>query len=190
MTKSMTRNILQSIMSTRSALVGTALLLLSAPGCVNAYIQNIGGDTHQVFQRIYTTDWNTAWQATLEALKHSSLDISNAESGYLQTKWIDNTAEKNFTDSFGQADSYLKAQYRFQVSLSKGFYKHKPTVKVSIQKEQMVQKDALEGWRQVETDSIDETTLLYRVGRLIYVRVKLAQLEEIKTKKELQNSGF
>ena len=164
--------------------------MLFTPGCVNAYIQNMGGDTNQVFQRIYTTDWNTAWQATLEALKHSSLDISNQESGYLQTKWIDNTAEKNFADSFGEADNYLKAQYRFQVSLSKGFFKHKSTVKISIQKEQMIQKDALEGWRPVETDTVDETTLLYRIGRLIYVRLKLSKIEELKAKKEIQNTGF
>ncbi len=118
------------------------------------------------------------------------MDISNAESGYLQTKWIDNTAEKNFTDSFGEADNYLKAQYRFQVSLSKGFFNHKPTIKVSIEKEQLIQKDALEGWRPVETDSIDETTLLYRIGRLIYVRIKLAKIEELKARKEIQNSGF
>jgi hypothetical protein len=177
-------------MKKKPALFAIAFFLLFATGCVNAYIQNIGGDTNQVFQRIYTTDWNTAWQATLEALKHNPLDISNQESGYLQTKWVDNTAEKNFADSFGEADSYLKAQYRFQVSLSKGFFKHKPTVKVSIQKEQMIQKDALEGWRPVETDSIDENTLLYRIGRLIYVRIKLNQLDEARAKKEIQNSGF
>ncbi|MFZ9596272.1 MAG: hypothetical protein ACO3A2_09365, partial [Bdellovibrionia bacterium] len=58
-------------------------------GCLKSYVQSIGGDTANVFERIYTTDMNTAWQATLEALKHSPLDISNREAGYLQTKWVE-----------------------------------------------------------------------------------------------------
>jgi hypothetical protein len=164
--------------------------LLLSLGCVSSYLQTIGGDTNQIFQRIYTTDWDSAWQATLEALKHTPLSVSNQESGFLQTKWIDNTAEKNFTDSFGEADNYLKAQYRFQVSLSKGYFNHKPTVKVSIQKEQMVQRDALEGWNPQETDSIDENTLLYRIGRLIYVRTRMTKIEEEKTKRELKDTKF
>jgi hypothetical protein len=156
-------------------------------GCASSYIQSIGGDTNQSFERVYTTDWNIAWQATLEALKHTQIDTSNQEAGYVQTKWIDNTAEKNFIDSFGEADKYLKAQYRFQISLHKGYFKRKPTIKIRIQKEQLIQKDALEGWRPAETDSIEENTLLYRIGRLISMMTKLNQLEEQRTQRELQN---
>ena len=168
------------------------LVLMGAvgSGCVSAYKRSVGSDTSQVFRKIYLTDYNTAWQAVLDALKSSPLDISNREGGYVQTKWTDNTSERNFTDSFGGADAYLKAQYRFRVSVAKGFYNGKATVKVSVQKEQMVQRDLLEGWKPAETDSIDENTLLYRIGRIIYIRMKIAKLEEEKTKKEIENSGF
>lgn len=157
---------------------------------MTAYRQSLGADTDQVFSRIYLSDFNTAWQAALDSLKNSRLDVSNREGGNLQTRWTDNTSEKNFTDSFGDANAYLKAQYRVRVTVAKGFYNGSPSVKVSVQKEQLVQRDVLDGWKPVETDSVDEKTLLYRIGRLIYIRTKLANLEANKTNTELQQSGM
>jgi hypothetical protein len=167
-----------------------AWALAAATGCTSAYRQSVGGETAQVFNRVYLTDFNTAWQAVLDALKSSRLDVSNREGGFIQTRWTENTAEKNFTDSFGGADSYLKAQFRVRVTVAKGFYNGHPSVKVTVQKEQLIQRDVLEGWRPIETDMIDENTLLYRIGRIIYIRMKLARLEEEKTKKAIENSGF
>jgi hypothetical protein len=166
------------------------LILSTAPACVSAYKQSVGSDTAQVFARIYLTDFNTAWQSVLDSLKHSRLDVSNREGGFVQTKWTDNTAEKNFTESFGSSDSFLKAQYRFRVTVAKGFYNGQPSVKVTVQKEQLVQRDVLEGWRPIESDTVDENTLLYRIGRIIFVRMKIAYLEEEKTKKAIEGSGF
>lgn len=167
-----------------------ALAVLTNTSCTTAYLQSIGGDSAQVYERIFLTDYNTAWQSVLDALKNSRLDVSNREGGFIQSKWTDNTAEKNFTDSFAGSDSYLKAQYRLRVTIAKGYYNGQPTVKVSVEKEQMVQRDVLEGWRPIATDTIDENTLLYRVGRLIYIRMKFAKIEEEKTKKEIENTGF
>jgi hypothetical protein len=159
-------------------------------GCMSAYKQTVGGDTAQVFHRIYLTDFNTSWQAVLDAIKNARLDVSNREGGFVQTKWTDNTAEKNFVDSFGEADSYLKAQYRIRINVAKGFYNGQPSVKVSVQKEQLIQRDVLEGWRPIETDGVDERTLLYRVGRIIAIRMKMAHIEELKTQKALEDTGF
>lgn len=170
-----------------------ALLLafgMSSTSCVTAYRRSVGGETAQVFQKIYLTDFNTAWQASLDSIKHASLDVSNREAGFIQTKWAENTAEKNFVDSFGSQDSYLKAQFRFRISVSKGFYNGQPSVKVAVQKEQLVQRDVLEGWKPIESDSIDENTLLYRIGRIIHVRMKIAYLEEQKTKRAIEEAGF
>jgi hypothetical protein len=167
-----------------------AVTLLAATGCVSAYKRSIGDDTAQIFQRIYLTDFNTSWQAVLDSLKNARLDVSNREGGYIQSKWTDNTAEKNFVDSFGGAESFLKAQYRFRVNVAKGFYNGQPSVRVAVQKEQLVQRDVLEGWRSIESDTIDENTLLYRIGRIIFMRMKIAYLEEEKTRKAIESSGF
>lgn len=166
------------------------LIVATGQGCTQAYIQSLGGDETQAVERLYTTELDTAWQAVLESLKNNRLDVTNREGGYIQTKWTDNTAEKNFSDSFGGGDLYLKAQFRLRIALSKGYYNGQLVVKVSIEKEQLIQRDVLEGFRPVLSDTIDEKTLLYRIGRIIFMKMKIAKLEEIKTKKELENTRF
>ena len=158
---------------------------------MKAYVKSIGGDTEKVFQRIYVTDFNTAWQAALDALKYSRLDISNREAGYLQSRWTDNTNDKNMTNSLGSTDSYLKAQYRFRIHLAKGFYNGRSSVKVSVQKEQLIQRDVLEGWRPLLTDAIEEKTLLYRIARIITIKTKITAMEKEKAERALEilNTG-
>jgi hypothetical protein len=174
-----------------------ALLLVVLPslallpllsGCMSAYRKSVGVDNvGQVYSRRYVTDLNTAWQACLEALKTNPLDTKNTQSGYIQTKWVDNTEQRNFVDSFGDANATLKAQFRFKVNVASTFYNGEPVVKINVTKDQLVQYDVLEGWRYVETDSIDENTLLYRIGRLIYFRMKIAKLEEERINRETKN---
>src|SRR3954471_23880543 len=102
---------------------GLAVLCgLATSACTTAYKQSIGGETAGYISRIYLTDFNTGWQSILDALKHSPLDVSNREGGFVQTKWTDNTAERNFVEAFGNQDVNLRAQYRFRVSIAKGFY--------------------------------------------------------------------
>jgi hypothetical protein len=173
-------------------LAAIALTAFGSASCVNAYKQSVGGDTEKVVSRVYITDFDVAWQAVLDALKHNRLDVSNREGGFIQTRWTENTDEKNFVDSFGNADAFLKSQYRFRVTVAKGYSyeRNKQGVKVTVQKEQLVQRDVLEGWRAMETEPIEENTLLYRIGRLIFMKLKLARLEDEKTKRAIEQSGF
>lgn len=169
----------------------TLPLLLSNTGCMSAYRKSLGKDTDLSFSRIYATDFDTAWQAVLDSLKAVAIDIPSREAGFIQTRWTDNTAMKNLTDSFGGANTYLKAQYRLRVSLSKSAnYNGVPAVKVTVQKDQIVQRDVLEGWRPVETDTLEENTLLYRIGRLILIKMKQTKIEEEKIKKGLESTHF
>lgn len=139
-----------------------------------------GSEVDHIFSRVFIVDYNTAWQATLEALKRFDKTVQNRQGGLLETSWQDNTSEKNFIDSFGSDVTYLNARYRLKVSLAPGNYHGKASVKVSILKDQMIQRDMLEGWRQVVSDSIEENTFLYRIGRIIYLKLKLKQMEDQK----------
>lgn len=127
-----------------------------------------------------------AWQATLEALRRYEKVVQNRSGGILQTAWLDNTAEKNFIDSFGGDVTYVKARYRFNVSIAPGTYRGRPSVKVSILKDQMIQRELLEGWKQVRSDSIEENTFLYRIGRIIRLKMQIKQIEEEKLKRVLE----
>jgi hypothetical protein len=162
---------------------------MSLVGCVSAYRQSLGKDTENVLSKVYLTDYNTAWQSVLDATKSLRLDISNRESGFIQSRWTDNTAERNSADALGITPLYLKAQFRFKINVAKGFYQGRPSVKVSVQKEQVAQRDLLEDWRHVTTNDIEENTLLYRIGRIIYIKTKIAKLEEIRTNQAIKDAS-
>ncbi len=168
----------------------TLLLFASGTGCMKAYHEMVGGEPAKVVHRIYTTDYNTAWNAVLDALKTARFDVSNRDSGLAVTHWADNTIARNFTDSFGGTDALLKAQFRFNIQVTKGFFNGRSSVKVSVQKEQLIQRDVLEGWKPTDTEPIEENTLLYRIGRMIAIRMKLQNLEDAKTKKDLEGMKF
>ncbi len=153
---------------------------------MSAYIKSVGGDTNQVFSKIYLAEYNLAWESAMEALKASPMDVVNRENGMLQTKWIDNTAERNLIDSAGSVSNYSKAQYRFRITIAKGSLEGKTSVRMTIQKEQQIQHDVLEGWRNQETDGIQERSLIYRVGKLIEFKTKLQAVENQKIQKDLQ----
>lgn len=157
---------------------------------MEAYRKSVVGQAPKVYSKIYLIDPDTAWSASKEALKSIRIDVDNKEGGIIQTKWTDNTLDLNFADSFGGADVYLQAQYRFKISLAPGAYSGKPSVKVNIQKDQLVKKDVLEGWQPVESDGTEENTLLYRIGRLAFMRLKLSEQEEARKKRELEQTQF
>jgi hypothetical protein len=153
---------------------------------MSAYIKSVGGDTDRMFSKIYVSDYPIAWDAAVEALKASPMEVVNRENGMLQTKWIDNTAERNLIDSAGSVSNYTKAQYRFRVTMAKGSFENKNSVRMTVQKEQQIQRDVLEGWRNQESDGIQERSLIYRVGKLIEFRTRTEKIESKKIKQELE----
>lgn len=177
-------------LSLKHSLPLVVLAGFTATSCTTAYKQSIGANREQVKSRVFTADMNIVWQAVLDSLKSTRLDVSNREAGVVQTKWTDNTAERNFSDSEGGTFPYVKAQYRFRVSLLRGMLGGTPAIKVSIQREQLVQRDALDELRHQESDLIEEKTLLYRIGRIVKVKTELARLEEERTQQELNQSEF
>lgn len=158
---------------------------LCSTGCMTAYKRSVGANTQTNFNRVFASDFNLAWQSTLDALKSVRLDVTNREAGFLQTRWIDNTKEKNFTDGDGLTTPYMKAQYRFKVSVAKAVYQGKEAIKVTVLREQLASRDALDDFRPLESDTIEENTLLYRIGRIIQVRTRLAKLEDEETKQSI-----
>jgi hypothetical protein len=169
-----------------AAKIFLAALLL--PACMSAYLKSVGGDADRVLSKIFLSEYPMAWESAVDAMKASPMDVVNRENGTLQTKWIDNTAERNLLDSGGLVSNYIKAQYRFRVVLAKGFYDGQPSVRVSVQKEQQIQRDVLEGWINQETDGIQENSLLYRIGKVIDYRKRIQDIENAKLKKQLEDA--
>ncbi len=164
------------------------LLMTCFTGCMSAYKKSVGGDTDRIFSKIILAEYPVTWESAVDALKASPMEIVNRENGTLQTKWIDNTAERNLIDAVGTVSPYTKAPYRFRVSLAKGFYDGKTSVRVSVQKEQEIQRDVLEGWINQESDGIQENSLIYRITKVIESKLRLQDIENQRLKRQLQDA--
>ncbi len=166
-------------------LVQSILILAGIAGlgaCATAYERSLGGNPAREYNRIFFTDIRLAKSAVNEALRSFRKDEStNEEGGFYVTEYQDNTALRNSIDSLAGGSAYLKARFRLRITLSEGTFNGLNSVRVSVRKEQLVERDVLEGERPIETDGVEEQTLLYRIGRLIAMQKKIEQTIEQKS---------
>ena len=137
--------------------------------------------------KIYQADFNQTWQAVIQVMKRFDVAYQNQEAGKIKSRWMDNTLQVNFTDSFGSNDKVKAAEFRLLINVAEGFSYGKKVTKVTIYKRQRVENDFLQGWKEVPSDGIQEKTLLYRVGILIDNDNKLKELDKLREQEELRN---
>jgi hypothetical protein len=128
--------------------------------------------------QVFKSDYNQTWQAVLQVMKTYDLAIQNQESGIIKTRWVDNTIELNFTDSFGSNDTVKSAKFKVIVNIVKGYRGTREVSKVTVFKRQLVELDFLQGWKEQHTDGIFEKTLLYRISRVIKIDTHLQKIEK------------
>ncbi len=171
----------KGVLKRLSAGVCGLLLLTFVQGCASAYEKSVGGNPSREYSRIFFSDRNTVTKAVNEALRSFVKDeATNPAMGIYVTKYKDNTALRNSLDSVGGGDAYIEAKYRLRLSLAEGKFNGLASVRVSVLKEQLVLRDVLEGARPLETDGVDEQTLLYRIGRLIAMEQRRDRMLESK----------
>lgn len=140
--------------------------------------------------KIYKADYNQTWQAVIQVMRKYDIAQQNQEAGFIKTRWMDNTLEVNFADSFGSSDAVKAAKFKLVVNVVKGFRNGREVAKVTIYKRQLVEQDFLQGWKEQSTDGITEKTLLYRMSRLIAIDNKLKEIDKAREKEQLENSGL
>lgn len=140
--------------------------------------------------KIFKADYNQTWQAVIQVMRKYDIAQQNQEAGFIKTRWMDNTLEVNFADSFGSSDAVKAAKFKLVVNVVKGFRNGREVAKVTIYKRQLVEQDFLQGWKEQSTDGITEKTLLYRMSRLIAIDNKLKEIDKAREKEQLENSGL
>lgn len=166
--------------------VSALLLLIGLSGCMTAYQKSLGVGDRKVYSKAYQTNYELVWEAVLESLKSERLDVANRESGLLLTRWKDNTEDKNRSDGAGLVLPYVKAQYRFRIQVSNGVFHGTRAIRVAVMKDQVVQQTALDDLRLVDTNGVEEQTLLYRIGRLVSIRTEMKRAEEERIQREIE----
>lgn len=122
--------------------------------------------------RIFLTDFSTAWTAALEAVAAGKdvIRLQNRETGTIETQWIDNSLSRQFLDVFSDEDFFLRARYKLQVLVREGKKNGQQAVLVRILKNFQKETTFLGGWNDAESDLLEESVYLYRIGRLIAIQ--------------------
>src|SRR3954466_6936615 len=87
--------------------------------------------------KVYRADFNQTWQAVIQVMRKFDIAQQNQEAGFIKTRWMDNTLEVNFADSFSSGDAVKAAKYKMVVNVVKGFRASREVTKVTIYKRQL-----------------------------------------------------
>jgi len=136
----------------------------------------------EIPNKVYKADFNQTWLAVLQVMKKYNLELTDQEAGIVKTRWIDNTLEVNFADSFGSSDAVKAARFKIILNVVKGFRSNTEVSKVTVYRRQMIEQDFLQGWKVIPSDGILEKTILYRVERNLKIAGRLKKIEEQKAK--------
>lgn len=136
----------------------------------------------EIPSQVYRTDYNKVWQEVMKITNKYEREIYNQEAGVIKTRWIDNTLELNFADSFVANDAVKSAQFKLIINVVKGYRGNKEVCKVTVFKRQKIEQDFLQGFKVVRSDGILERAILYRLERALAIESKLQEIEDKKTK--------
>lgn len=165
-------------------------LFLLASSCANYEKFRQVTEELEIPSKIYRADFNQTWQAVIQVMRKFDIAQQNQEAGFIKTRFMDNTLEVNFADSFGSSDAVKAAKFKLIVNVVKGFRASREVTKVTIYKRQLVEQDFLQGWKEVSTDGIMEKTLLYRIERLIATDNKLKEIDKAREKEQLEKANL
>jgi hypothetical protein len=141
----------------------------------------------EIPQIILVAEFTQTWQAVLQVMRKYDIAVENRQAGIIRTRWIDNTQEKNFADSFSKNDEVKSARFKLIINVVKGFRRGREVAKVTVYKRQFLEQGFLQGWKEVPSDGITEKSILYRIQRKVAIDNKLRAIEKLKEKEQLKN---
>lgn len=162
------------------------ILLILATSCASYEKFRQVTEELELPSQVYTADFNQTWQAVLQIVKKFDISYQNQESGKVKTRWMDNTLQVNFNDSFGSSDTVKAAEFQLMLNVSEGFSYGRKVTKVTIFKRQRIENDLLQGWKEIPTDGIQEKTILYRIERLLAIDNELKKIDKAREKEMLE----
>jgi hypothetical protein len=154
------------------------LLLLLISSCASYEKFRMVTEEIEIPQKVYRADFTQTWQAVVQVMKKYDISVQNQEAGMIKTRWMDNTLQVNFNDSFGSSDAVKAAEFRLMLNVAEGYSYGSKVTKVTVFKRQRIEKDFLQGWKEDQTDGILEQTLLYRIQRLIEIDNRLREIDK------------
>jgi len=161
------------------------ILLLTSCASYNQF-RDITTDV-EIPTQTYPASFTLTWKSVIQAIRDKyPTDLLDQESGVIKTKWVDNTVELNFSDSFGNSDKIKFARFKMTINVSKGFQLGREVSRVEVLKRQFIERGPLQGLAEEKSDFTLEKTLLYRIDRIIKIERELEKIDQAKQQAELE----
>ncbi|GIL18761.1 MAG: hypothetical protein BroJett040_25120 [Oligoflexia bacterium] len=116
-------------------------------------------------QKVFYYNFDAVWRAAQLTLKYP-IAVNNMDNGVLETDWI-RGADGFVAPTATEPSSGLK--YKIIMNIVKGKTEGRPSVKVTIVKRMERQRDFFSESEVLESDSLEEKVLMYRIEREILI---------------------
>jgi hypothetical protein len=187
MIKNFTASLMQRFPKIMAQISVLGLCVFTLHGCSSYENFKFVTEDLEIPTQVYRADYNKVWQEVMKITNKYPREVYNQDAGVIKTRWIDNTLELNFADSFGSNDSVKSAEFKLIINVVKGYRGTKEVSKVTVFKRQRVEQDFLQGWKVIKTDGILEKSILYRLERALTIEARLQEIEDKKTKEAEKN---
>lgn len=117
------------------------------------------------YVKVFRAKYSSVWKGTLIALSKYPLEKNDKPSGEISTTMIESDqVYKPYNRTLKNNE-----QYKLHISLEKRKLKGQKVVVVKIEKKPMLKGDFMTADREIESDGIEESVLLYRIAREISI---------------------
>ena len=150
------------------------LLCLLMIGC-SLSPSNFNSRTGEAKERLFHTSTNNVWRATQLVLQDYPIRVSDSTTGILETKqmkgdhWVPPHQEGE--------DMKSGLRYRLRIKVVKVRLEKGVATKVIIHKKVTLQRDFFASLETLPSDGLEETAILYRIGRELQIDKVLERLQ-------------
>lgn len=117
-------------------------------------------------QKVYFATYESVWRAAQVALKYP-IALNNMDNGILETDWV--RALDGFLPPGNKKIPSAGIKYRIQLTLVKGRFQNRDSVKVTVRKVIQRTKSFYDEPEPLPTDALEEKVILYRIERELII---------------------
>ena len=137
--------------------------------------------------QVYSATYDEVWKAVNLVLQPYPLRVSNMDQGVLETDSL--RADKIWVLPFHVGTDAPSGQnYRLVVRVIRGAENRTRATKVMIIKEILLQSDFFSDPKNVQSDGLEEKTILYRISREVQIERALAR-SQLRTNQKQQKAN-
>ncbi len=173
-------------MISKALLLIAASVVLLATGCSTASSQlNKRLKVGEPVGRVYFAKYEEVESAIKQAMIRYPQRVDNTEAGIFETDYV--KGETRFRSPVATDNPGNGYRYRLLIRLVRGKNDDKPAVKVMVTKQAELAGDFFAEPQPQPSDGLEESVILYRIGREITLARALAKASEKENKRSSDN---